>query len=53
MTFPLILDEAQEQIVNFSPNKSLIVVAGPGCGKTLVASQRLHLLVNKEFNEKY
>ena len=51
MTFSLILDEAQEQIVNFSSNKSLIVVAGPGCGKTLVASQRLHLLVNKEFNE--
>jgi superfamily I DNA/RNA helicase len=51
MTFSLILDEAQEQIVNFSPNKSLIVVAGPGCGKTLVASQRLHLLVNNEFNE--
>jgi superfamily I DNA/RNA helicase len=50
MTFSLILDEAQEQIVNFSSNKSLIVVAGPGCGKTLVASQRLHLLVNNEFN---
>ena len=51
MTSSLILDEAQQQIVNFSFNKSLIVVAGPGCGKTLVASQRLQLLVNKEFDE--